>query len=95
MLGDKPYFFGANPHTLGIARAMQFVVMSKERIVFRLADCAAFGHLAQFAYIPMAFPQQIYMKANCENLLRFLDRMRAEMWPDWEKMCTRYGSLVH
>ena len=34
MLGDKPYFFGANPHTLGIARAMQFVVMSKERIVF-------------------------------------------------------------
>ena len=57
--------------------------------MFQLADCAAFGHLAQFAYIPMAFPQQIYMKANCENLLRFLDRMRAELWPDWEEMCTR------
>lgn len=68
MLGDKPYFFGSNPHTL---------------------DCAAFGHLAQFAYIPMAFPQQIYMKANCKNLLRFVDRMRAELWPDWEEMCTR------
>ena len=62
--------------------------------MFQLADCAAFGHLAQFAYIPMAFPQQIYMKANCENLLRFLDRMRAELWPDWEEMCTRYDSLV-
>ena len=57
------------------------------------SDCAAFGHLAQFAYIPMAFPQQIYMKANCPNLLSFLDRMRDELWPDWEEMCSRYDSL--
>ena len=36
MLGDKPYFFGANPHTLGIARAMQLakLMRGKERIVF-------------------------------------------------------------
>ena len=89
MLGDKPYFFGSNPHTLGIVE-LWFDKKHKLRM-FKFSDCAAFGHLAQFAYIPMAFPQQIYMKANCENLLRFVDRMRAELWPDWEEMCTRYA----
>ena len=28
-------------------------------------DCTTFGHLAQFLYIPMAFPQKKYMHENC------------------------------
>ena len=95
MLGDKPYFFGSNPHTLGITAHVKFGDGEQKLTMFYISDCAAFGHLAQFAYIPMAFPQQIYMKANCDNLLRFLDRMRADLWPDWEEMCTRYVLLIN
>jgi hypothetical protein len=55
----------------------------------RSLDCAAFGHLAQFIYIPMAFPQQIYIKKNCNNLLGFVDRVRDTLWPDWDEMCSK------
>jgi glutathione S-transferase len=51
-------------------------------------DCTVFGHLSQFIYIPMAFPQQIYIRKNCENLLKFVDRMKDTHWPDWEEMCS-------
>ncbi len=52
-------------------------------------DCTVFGHLAQFIYIPMAFPQQIYIKKHCYNLIQFVDRMRDTIWPDWEEMCSK------
>jgi len=52
-------------------------------------DCTVFGHLAQFLYIPMAFPQQKYMHENCPKLVEYVDRMKDLMWPDWEHMCKK------
>lgn len=53
------------------------------------ADCAVFGHLAQFLYIPMEFPQQKFMHEKCPNLVQYIDRMRDVIWPDWQEMCKK------
>ena len=50
-------------------------------------DCLLFGHLAQFLYIPMDFPQKAYMHSNCKNIVHLVDRIREEAWPDWDQMC--------
>jgi len=50
-------------------------------------DCTLFGHLAQFLYIPMDFPQKAYMHKECKNIVRLVDRIRDEAWPDWEQAC--------
>ena len=50
-------------------------------------DCTMFGHLVQFVYMPMDIPQKKYIKENCPNLQLFVDRMRENLWPDWNEMC--------
>lgn len=50
-------------------------------------DCTVFGHLAQFLYIPMDFPQKAHMHEKCQNVVNFVDRIRDEAWPDWDQMC--------
>jgi len=50
-------------------------------------DCTMFGHLVQFAYMPLDIPQKQYIKEKCPKLLEFLDRMKDTLWPDWEEMC--------
>jgi len=50
-------------------------------------DCALFGHLANFLYLPMHFPQKDFVKEECPNLLRFLERFKQDFWPDWEEKC--------
>jgi glutathione S-transferase len=52
-----------------------------------LADCAVFGHLSQFLWIPIDFPQKQYMKEKCPNIVDFMDRFRSEFWSDWEDLC--------
>ena len=52
-------------------------------------DCTVFGHLAQFLYIPMEFPQKKYMLENCQKLVDYVDRMKHLLWPDWEDMCRK------
>ena len=52
-----------------------------------LADCAIFGHLSQFLFIPINFPQQKYVKENCPNLISFMDHFKKEIWPDWDDIC--------
>jgi glutathione S-transferase len=54
-----------------------------------LLDCAVFGHLSQFLYIPIDFPQARYMKDECPNLVAFVERFRESYWPDWESKCER------
>ena len=51
-------------------------------------DCMVFGHLAQFLYIPIGFPQEKFMKENTPNLVMLVERMKAEFWPDWVQMCS-------
>lgn len=52
-----------------------------------LADCAVFGHLSQFLWIPMEFPQKKFIHEKCPNLLTFMDRFRDEYWTDWDDLC--------
>jgi len=47
-------------------------------------DCMLFGHLAQFLYIDIGFPQKTYMEQNCPNLVSLVDRIKGRFWPDWE-----------
>ena len=51
-------------------------------------DCMVFGHLAQFLYIPIGFPQEKYIRENTSNLVMLVERMKAELWPDWDQMCS-------
>merc|ERR1712086_1130889 len=50
-------------------------------------DCVLFGHLAQFVYIPIDFPQKEYMETKCCNLIQFVERFKNEVYPDWEDKC--------
>ena len=52
-------------------------------------DCTLFGHLAQFLFIPMDFPQKSFLYKECPNVVKFVDRMKTEFWPDWDAMCKR------
>lgn len=52
-----------------------------------LADCAVFGHLSQFLWIPIDFPQRKYLLESCPNLVKFMNHFRATYWPDWEDLC--------
>jgi len=54
-----------------------------------LVDCAIFGHLSQFLYIPMDFPQKAYLKEKCPFLLQFMENFRLDYWPDWDVKCTK------
>ena len=50
-------------------------------------DATLFGHLVQFLYIPMDFPQKTFVREQCPNLVKYVDRIREEFWPDWDEMC--------
>ena len=52
-------------------------------------DCTLFGHLVQFLDIPMDFPQKKFMQDSCENLIDHVERIREELWPDWNQMCDK------
>eukprot|EP00956_Cyclotella_meneghiniana_P033094 scaffold93192_cov72-Cyclotella_meneghiniana.AAC.1 len=36
-------------------------------------DCTLFGHFAQFLYIPLNFPQKIYIHENCDNIVKYMN----------------------
>jgi len=48
-------------------------------------DCVLFGHLAQFLYIEIGFPQKTYMEQNCPNLVSLVERMKGKFWPQWDE----------
>jgi len=48
-------------------------------------DCMLFGHLAQFLFIDIGFPQKTFMETKCSNLVDLVTRMKKELWPDWEQ----------
>ncbi|CAJ0595206.1 unnamed protein product [Cylicocyclus nassatus] len=50
-------------------------------------DCEIFAHLAQFLYTPLpASPElRTYIQEHCQNLVAFVERMKARYWPDWEE----------
>ena len=47
-------------------------------------DCTLFGHLAQFLYIPLDFPQKKYMHEHCSNIVEYVERFRDIYWKDWD-----------
>ena len=60
-----------------------------------LIDCAVFGHVSQFVWIPIDFPQKDHIVENCPNLYNFLFNFRAKYWPDWEEKCQRKQNVEH
>ena len=52
-------------------------------------DCTVFGHLSQFLYIDIDFPQKKYLKESCPNLLRFMEHFKTTHFPDWETLCLK------
>ena len=50
-------------------------------------DCTVFGHLTQFLFIDINFPQEKYLREKCPNLVNLVERIKLEIWPDWEEMC--------
>jgi len=46
-------------------------------------DCVVFGHLAQFLYIDIGFPQKEVLWNDCKNLVALVERMKALYWADW------------
>jgi len=51
-------------------------------------DCVLFGHLSQFIFIPIDFPQKHFLLSECQNVVDFVHRFRAAYWPDWEQLCS-------
>ena len=47
-------------------------------------DCTLFGHFAQFLYIPLDFPQKIYIHENCDNIVKYMNRFKELYWKDWD-----------
>jgi len=47
-------------------------------------DCVVFGHLAQFLYIDIGFPQREVMVNDCKNLVALLERMKVTYWVNWK-----------
>jgi len=43
--------------------------------------------IAQMIYIPIETPHQNFIKAECQNLIRYGDRVKAKFWPDWDEVC--------
>jgi len=47
-------------------------------------DCTLFGHLVQFLYLDIGFPQRKVLIEECPNLVAMVERMKEKFWPDWE-----------
>lgn len=54
--------------------------------IVTVLDCTLFGHLAQFLYIPMDFPQKKYIERHCDNVIQYVERFRRLYWEDWDEM---------
>ncbi len=46
-----------------------------------------FGHLSQIVFVEMSYPQKDFIKAECDNLVRYLENIKQEYWPDWNTLC--------
>ena len=44
-----------------------------------------FGHLAQFLYIDIGFPQRTFLETECNNLVELVGRMKETYWQDWDQ----------
>jgi glutathione S-transferase len=49
-------------------------------------DATLFGSLAQMIYIPITTPAGDYIKAECQNLVKYCDRVKEKFWPDWQEI---------
>ncbi len=48
-------------------------------------DATLFGHLCQVVYVlDMHYPQRKVLVEEFPNVLEYMDRLKAEFWPDWD-----------
>jgi len=57
-------------------------------------DCMIFGHLAQFLYIDIGFPQKTYLESHCQNLIDLVTRMKTTYWQDWEQTIIQSKTII-
>lgn len=57
-------------------------------------DCTIFGHLSQFLFIPLDFPQKQFLEEQCPNIILFMERFKAKYWSDWEQKCERKANQM-
>jgi len=50
------------------------------------SDCCAFGHLCQILFIPINHPHREFIETECQNIAPYVDRIKAELWPDWDEI---------
>ncbi|CAH1784744.1 unnamed protein product [Owenia fusiformis] len=52
-------------------------------------DCAIFGMLAQILYHSPGSPHLKFVTESCQNLVDYVERIKQEVWPDWNENITR------
>lgn len=70
-------------------------------IIHPQTDALVFSVIAQILYIPIDTPHKAYIEKNvrsrtnaheislrfqCHNLIEHTERIKAEFWPDWDKV---------
>ncbi|GMT27266.1 hypothetical protein PFISCL1PPCAC_18563, partial [Pristionchus fissidentatus] len=51
-------------------------------------DITAFGHIQQFLHTPMLSNElKDHLEQKCPTLVRMVNRLKDEFWPDWDKAC--------
>lgn len=79
MLADKPFFFGDEPTTVGMAWSVYVGERSfYSQMLFLQLDIVAFSTLAQIYFIDkeVQYSLRDYMQDNCANLVGHVNRMK-------------------
>ncbi|GAU91680.1 hypothetical protein RvY_03890 [Ramazzottius varieornatus] len=50
-------------------------------------DCTMFGLFAQLVYASQTCPLASFVREQYPNIVEYCDRIKAEVWPDWEEIC--------
>ncbi|VDP46272.1 unnamed protein product [Soboliphyme baturini] len=50
-------------------------------------DAASFGHLSQLWYTPIETDLKKYLESDCQNVVKYLERIKSAYWADWADLC--------
>lgn len=53
-------------------------------------DATIFAALTQILYVPYESDHKKLLNDECNNLVKFVDRMKSRFWPDWNEVTTKF-----